>query len=119
MNENMSIRQVIQETINEWFSNIMNEELDASILKGWVKQLNWEGNPAMGLDSYKKEFVNPFDGQTVPVYIFGKDNDWKFVVSAGPKSEYSYSGSFYPENPSLDQAIQIIDHKYRENKLFK
>lgn len=43
-----------------------------------------------------------------------------FTVSAGPHSNYSYSGSFYPnEVKDLHEMEELLLHKNKEGKLFK
>lgn len=85
----------------------------------WEKQPEWHGNPELGLDSYKKMFVNPFTKRKVPVFVYGKGNDVHFVVSAGANSEYSYSGGFYPDKPDFDEAMSRVDKLYDIGRLFK
>ena len=115
------------------------ESLDG--YNGWEKQPEWHGNPELGFESYKKIFSSKA-GRKIPVYIFGKEgngknkptygtdengnrietgrhdfSDWNYVVSAGANSDLSHSGGFYPETPTLKQAMDIIDAKSKENKL--
>lgn len=100
--------------------NIITEDLS-----GWTKQKNCEGNPSLGLDSYLKKFKNPHNNRNVPVYIFGTDsenseykNDWNFSVSAGPNSEFSYTGGFPLEINTLEKRIRHIEDLYSNGKLF-
>lgn len=80
----------------------------------WVKQSEWHGNPLLGLESWMKKFKNPYNGRWVPVYIFGvpDSGDFTFCVSAGANSDYSYSGCFYPEKLSAEEAMARLDVKY-------
>src|SRR3972149_2287763 len=123
---------------------IENNNIDLSNYNGWEKQSEWFGNPSLGLESYKKIFQNPFNNKMVPVFIYGKEgegkdkpilggtdekgnrvlsgekfdaSDWHFVVHAGANSQDSYSGGFYPETPTLKQAMDIVDEKYKNKKL--
>ena len=82
----------------------------------WEKQSEWHGNPSLGFDSYRKYFANPFNRKKVPVFIFGKDKKWSFVVSAGAGSDYSYTGGF-SESPTIKQAMAIVDALYENNRL--
>lgn len=91
------------------------------IIDGWEKQPEWHGNPELGYDSYKKFFKLP-SGRNIPVYVFGKEGTKygiHFVVSAGANSEYSYSGGFYPESPTFDEAMAKVDDLYEKGQLFK
>jgi len=107
---------------------------DGGEVNGWVKQKEWHGNPSLGYESWKKNFKTP-GGRAVPVYLFGKEGkgkntiiytqdeqgktipsgntfdapDWSYCVSAGPNSDYTHSGGFYPETPSLQEAMDKID----------
>lgn len=113
---------------------------------GWEKQKEWHGNPALGYDSYKKIFKVPSSGRRVPVFVFGKEGkgkntpiwseennpdgsrklsgetfdapDWSYVVSAGANSDLSHSGGFYPQTPTLLEALAIVDEKYKSGRLF-
>lgn len=112
------------------------------IYNGWEKQPEWHGNPSLGLDSYKKIFTYGYSNRKIPVYIFGKEGsgkdtitygrdengnkivtgkydfpDWQFVVSAGASSDLSHSGGFYPQTPTLKEAMDILDEKYSIGKL--
>lgn len=115
-----------------------------SLPEGWEKQKEWHANPSLGYDSYKKVFKSPRNRKGIPVYVFGKEgsgkntpvydytekdaegkyvaesryikeykdfSDWNFVVSG------SHSGSFYPETPTLEEALKIIDEKQTAGKL--
>ena len=134
------------ETLDEEENNNDEENgnVDLSNYNGWEKQSEWKGNPSLGLDSYKKVFQNQFNNKKIPVYIFGKEgkgkdtpiwgedekgnkivtdkydaSDWQYVVSAGPYSDYSHSGGFYPETPTLKQAMDIVDERYKNKKLIR
>ncbi len=126
--------------------SVFGEEVEAGKKHNntWYKQSQWGGNPALGYESYMKHFTNQFTGRKVPVFIYGKEGsgkntpmygyeknvdgtrkiesyydapDWHFVVSAGTHSDYSYSGSFYPNNPTLAEAMKIVDDLYANKKL--
>lgn len=85
------------------------------IINNWEKQKEWHGNPSLGLESYKKIFVNPNNRRKVPVYVFGKDKEWHFVVSAGANSEYSYTGGFPEEirtSENIEDKLNYVDKLY-------
>lgn len=43
-----------------------------------------------------------------------------FTISAGPNSDFSYSGSFYPQTfNTIEQICKAIDEKYKQKKLIK
>lgn len=87
---------------------------------GWEKQKEWHGNPSLGYDSYRKYFSLP-SGRKVPVYVYGKEGGWSFVVSAGASSDYSYTGGF-PEdvrNGSAEVAMSYVDSLNDKEKLIK
>ncbi|MFA5365780.1 MAG: hypothetical protein WC325_11425 [Candidatus Bathyarchaeia archaeon] len=100
-------------------------------MQDWQKQPEWHGNPELGLESYKKVFKNPRNGRMVPVYIFGKDgkidtgsgiqsnNYWSFCVSAGPNSDYSYTGGFPDGVVSQQDRQTYVNALYENNRLFK
>lgn len=85
----------------------------------WEKQPEWHGNPALSYESWKKTFVNPHTGRKVPVYVFGKpDGIPDYCVSAGHDSDFSYTGSFYPERPDFPEAMRRINQQYEAGQLF-
>ena len=88
-------------------------------LNGWEKQKEWHGNPDLGYDSYKKTFVNPHNHRKTPVFVFGEPGDILYVVSAGAHSDFSYTGGFYPETPTFEEAMEKVDDLYEKGKLFK
>jgi hypothetical protein len=88
-------------------------------LNTWERQAEWHGNPSLELDSYKKTFVNPHNGRKTAVFVWGKDMDCLFTVSAGASSEYSYTGGFYPVKLTLSEAMENVDKLAATNKLFK
>lgn len=85
----------------------------------WVKQSEWKGNPSLGYDCYMKQFVNPFTGKKIPVYLFGlpESKELNFCVSGGANSDYSHSGCFYPEKLTWEESMKRIDEKYKAREL--
>jgi len=92
---------------------------DLELPKGWVKQKEWWGNPSLGLDSYMKEFINPFTFCKVPVFVFGKFPDILYCIHAGANSSYSGSGCFYPLKPDFIEFMNMVDALHKKKQLFK
>ena len=86
----------------------------------WVKDKEWHGNPELNLDSWHKFFNNPLDNnRKVKVFVFGKDKSWKFCVSAGKNSDFSYTGSCAGTCDSREQMMKYVDLQYSIGKLFR
>ncbi len=91
----------------------------ADVPTGWIKDDEWHGNPALGYDSYHKKFRMTIYSRWIPIHIFGKEGHWgKFCVSAGPNSDYSYSG-FVPECTNFLDVMRGVERKNIEKTLIR
>lgn len=87
------------------------------IFKDWT-DVEWFGNPDLNLDAKIKTFQNPFNGRNTPVWVFGSEKDFSYVVNAGKSSDYSYTG-YIPKGLDLDQACAYVDEQHKAKKIFK
>jgi len=86
----------------------------------WTAQV-WPGNPALNLVCSAKIFVNPFNARNTPIFIYGGTKErptFSFCVSAGAKSDYSYTGGIPSEIYEIDKAELFVDDLYKRGKIF-
>jgi hypothetical protein len=85
----------------------------------WIKDKEWHGNPALGLESWHCRFANPLDNnRRVPVYVWGKGKKWHFTVSAGANSDFSYTGSSPRPCKNAQEMMKHVEERYAAGKLF-
>jgi hypothetical protein len=78
----------------------------------WIKDKEWRGNPALGLESWHKIFVNPRkNDKKTRVYVFGRDAKWSFCVDDGPNGDFSYTGCAPTGNTAQD-TMDYLDQVY-------
>lgn len=82
----------------------------------WEKK-EWYGNPNLGIHAEVKSFMAPYD-RKVPVWVWGKENEWNFTVAAGATSDYSYTG-FCPNCKSVEEAKSYVELLATNKKLIK
>ena len=114
---NLYTKAVDLESAHNIVMRAENCPLSAIQFEGFTKQTEWHGNPELGLDSWMKKFKNPFTHRMTPVYVWGKGTDVSYTVSDGPNSDYSYTGGFYPETKTIEQAIKAVNELYQKGKL--
>ena len=79
-------------------------------MNGWTKDEEWHGNPKLGYDSWHKVFKNHLKGnRKTKVYVFGKDEHWRFCVDDGPNGDFSYTG-YRPDCPTAQALMNRIDN---------
>ncbi len=96
---------------------IVPEEYKSNIGK-WIQSEPWYNTEIIPKEQQWGKVFSNFKKAVVRCFWLSP-NQYLFTVNAGPYSEWSYSGSFYPQEfASPQDLMDAIDKRNKDKKLF-
>jgi hypothetical protein len=103
-------------------------------IKDWELK-EWYGNPDLGLNASVKSFKYPSGYGSIPVWVWGKENNqhklpppctdpdyvfgaYNFTVRAGANSDFSYTG-LCVDCFTMKDAQAYVENLYKNKKLIR